>query len=158
MEKGVKIFIDFDHTIFNTGEFVKHLSDSPAHINYKDFLYPDAIPFIKYASGFGDTVLFSEGDKKFQMEKIIGTGIEKFFTDGVQIFSSFSKMNVVNESEKKVVLIDDKPEVIEAGVAKGFFVVRVRRGRYKDLETKVVPKYVVGSLQEIIDKNLLKSV
>lgn len=154
MDKKFEMFIDFDHTIFNTEEFAKYLSTSPKQINYKEFLYPDAVSFIKYASGFGKTVIFSEGDPAFQKEKIDGSGIAEYATD-VQIFPSYSKMDGLKSPEAKIILIDDKPEVIDEAIEKGITVIRVKRGKHRDVETRNEPKYVVSSLQEIIDKDLL---
>lgn len=156
MDKKFEMFIDFDHTIFNTEEFAKYLSTSPKQINYKEFLYPDAISFIKYASGFGKTVIFSEGDPAFQKEKIDGSGIAEF-ASCVQIFPSYSKMTELKSQGAEIILIDDKPEVVDEAIDKGVTVIRVRRGKYKDVETKREPKFVVSSLQEIVDRDLLKS-
>jgi UDP-N-acetylmuramate--alanine ligase len=156
MEK-VTILVDFDHTLFDTEKYAE--ARSVRKINdYKEFLYPDAVDFIKYASSFGEMVLFSEGDVPFQKEKIKGTGIENLFSGGVKIFPSYSKMkNLDNlKTGDKVVLIDDKPEVTDYGISKGFTVIRVRRGKYSSEEAINEPNFVVKSLSEIIDKDILR--
>ena len=159
MNKNLTILVDFDHTLFDTGKFVKFRSKNPKELNYSDFLYPDAISFIIYAGSKGTSVLFSEGEVDFQKEKIKGTGIEKLFNGGVRVLPSFSKMASLGEWEgKKIVLIDDKPEVIEEAAKNGFLTIRVRRGRYADLDTQNLADFTVKSLREIIDKNLLESV
>ncbi|KKS05248.1 MAG: hypothetical protein UU57_C0014G0022, partial [Candidatus Woesebacteria bacterium GW2011_GWE1_41_24] len=52
---------------------------------------------------------------------------------------------------------DDKPEVVDYGISKGFTVIRVRRGKYSDEESKNQPDFVVKSLSEIIEKDILQS-
>ena len=159
MNKNLTILVDFDHTLFDTGKFVKFRSKNPKELNYSDFLYPDAIPFIIYASGKGTTVLFSEGEVDFQKEKINGTGIEKLFNGGVRVLPSFSKMSSLKEWKgRKLVLIDDKPEVIKDAAKKSFLTIRVRRGRYVNVDTQNLADFTVKSLREIVDKNLLESI
>lgn len=161
MEKNkLTIFVDFDYTLFDTTKFVEFLSSSPNNINYKDFLYPDALEFIDYAAKFGELVLFSEGEVDFQREKITGTGIDKLFSGGVKVFPSYSKVvNFVRlEEGQKAVLIDDKPEVIDQGISLGYQTIRVRRGKYVSQGTKSCPRFIVDNLSEIIEKNLLQSI
>jgi FMN phosphatase YigB (HAD superfamily) len=158
LTKNVVILVDFDYTLFDTAKFVEFLSNSPKTINYKDFLFSDALEFISYASSFGNLVLFSEGDVNFQKEKITGTGIGKLFSGGVKIFSSFSKMedlsNVV--TSQKVILIDDKPGVIDKGIFMGYSTIRIRRGKYANKETKNKPDFVVDNLSNLVTKDLLR--
>ncbi|OGM88671.1 hypothetical protein A2594_03065 [Candidatus Woesebacteria bacterium RIFOXYD1_FULL_41_28] len=158
MGRKTTILVDFDHTLFDTERYVREKSASD-HVDYKEFLYPDTLAFIKYASDFGEAVLFSEGDVEFQREKISGTGIESLFSGGVKIFPSFSKMENLDDMvlNGKVIIVDDKPEVVDYGISKGFTVIRVRRGKYSDEESKNQPDFVVKSLSEIIEKDILQS-
>lgn len=160
MDKNVTILVDFDYTLFDTSKFIEFLSGSPETINYKDFLYPDALKFIDYASNFGNLILFSEGEVDFQNEKINGTGIGNLFSGGIKVFASYSKMqDMANIAVgKKVILIDDKPEVVDKAVSMGYRVIRVRRGKYKSMETKNKPDFVAESLSEIVDKNILQGI
>ncbi len=159
MNRILTILIDFDHTLFDTEKFVKYLSENPEELNYADFLYPDAIAFIDYANSKGTTVLFSEGEPEFQKEKIRESGIEELFKGGVKILPSFSKMENLEEwKNKALVFVDDKPEVIDEAGKKGFLTIRVKRGKYADVETRKPAKYTVGSLAEIVEKDLLPKV
>lgn len=154
------IFVDFDYTLFDTTKFVEFLSSSPNNINYKDFLYSDALDFIGYASKFGELTLFSEGEVDFQREKIISTGIDKLFSGGIKIFPSYSKAaNFVHlEDGQKAILIDDKPEIIDQGISLGYQTIRVKRGKYVSQETKESPRFVVDNLSEIVERNLLQGI
>jgi FMN phosphatase YigB (HAD superfamily) len=160
MDKKLTILVDFDHTLFDTSKFVRYLLNSPKTIDYRDFLYPDSIKFIKSASKFGRTVLFSEGDIEFQKEKIKGTGVGKMFSGGVKIFSSFSKMQELPNLFKdgKIVVIDDKPEIVDKAILGGCKTIRIKQGKHRAEKTKFRPDFEVGSLSEIIAKGILQSI
>lgn len=158
MGKKAIILVDFDHTLFNTSKFADALSKSSENINYKDFLYPDYLEFINYASKFGSLTLFSEGEIKFQEKKINATEIGKLFPGGVKIFPSYAKMQDLskNLNGEKIVLIDDKPDIVDEAVSLGCKVIRVKRGKYRSEKTKFRPDFEVDSLSEIVDKDLLR--
>lgn len=159
MNKNLTILVDFDHTLFDTEKFVKLRSGNSKKIDYSKLLYPDALVFITYANSKGTTILFSEGEIPFQKEKIKGTGIEKLFNGGVRILPSFSKMSKLEEwKAENLILVDDKPEIIEEAVKRGFLTIRVRRGRYASVDTQNPADFTVKSLREIVDKNLLESI
>lgn len=160
MDKKKIILIDFDYTLFDTDKFVKYLQRAPEIINFKDFLYPDALEFINYASKIDEITLFSEGDENFQKAKIVGTGIGKLFPGGVKILPSFTKVQELLKISRNgnVVLIDDKPEVVDSALSMGCKVIRVKRGKYEKDDTKTKPNQTVGTLSEIINKDLLRSI
>jgi FMN phosphatase YigB (HAD superfamily) len=153
-----QILVDFDHTLFNTEKF-KEILKTGTIPGYPEFLYDDAPQFLEYAREYGELALLSEGEPDFQKEKIEKSGISKFFSE-VKIFPSFQKSTYFAQVSDKpnVILIDDKPDIIDEAVSVGLTVIRVKRGKYKDAETKFRPRYVVNSLQEIIDKDILKNV
>ncbi len=158
MHKNATILVDFDYTLFDTTKFIEFLSKSPKNIDYRDFLYPDSINFINYASEFGNPTLFSEGEVEFQKEKINGTEIGKLFSGGVRIFPSYSKLEDLakNIDGSKIILIDDKPEVIDGAASLGCKVIRIKRGKYSEQKTKIKPDFEVASLSEIVDRDLLR--
>lgn len=158
MSKDVTILVDFDHTLFDTTQFANSISGSPKAVDYKDFLYPDALPFLEYASEFGDLTLFSEGEIEFQKEKIDGVGIEKFFTDGIKILPSYTKVSELTKMSNAVnlIMIDDKPEVVDQAISLGFKVIRINRGKYAGVNSKLKPNFVVESLAELVKKDLLR--
>lgn len=160
MDKKVTILVDFDHTLFDASKFVKFLSDSPETIDYKSFLYPDSLKFIDYASKFGNLTLFSEGEVEYQKEKIEATEVGKLFPGGVKIFPSYSKVQDLTKisSGGKIILIDDKPDVVDQAISMGCKVIRVKRGKYSGEETKTKPDFVVSSLAEIVAKDVLRSI
>ena len=159
MDNNLVVLVDFDYTLFDTEKFVQFLSSSPNSVDYKNFLFPDALPFIEYASKFADLTLFSEGELEFQEEKVEGTGIDELFLGGVKILPSFTKIDELTKigSGKNVILIDDKPDIVDEAVSLGFKVIRVKRGKYAKSETKSKPSFVVGSLSEIVEKDLLRN-
>lgn len=156
----ITILVDFDYTLFDTDKFVKYLQDSPEVINFNDFLFSDVNEFLDYASKFGELTLFSEGDLDFQKAKINGSGIVNLFSGGIKILPSYTKVMELEKIENKenVILIDDKPEVVDKAVSLGIKVIRVKRGKYKEEGTKSSPNLVVNSLSEIVEKDLLKNI
>lgn len=160
MDNKTVILVDFDHTLFDTEKFVKFLESSPKEIDYKEFLYDDALDFINYASRFGKLMLFSEGEVGFQKEKIKGTGIENLFLGGFHIFPSYTKSGKLLKitNIKNTILIDDKPEIIDTATSLGMRVVRIRRGKYANDETKSEPNFEVKNLSELVEGNLLNRI
>jgi len=159
MDKNI-ILIDFDHTLFNTTKFAENVDKLNGDINYKSFLYPDAEEFIKYASQYGTPVLFSEGELNFQLEKIKNTGIGKLFRENVKVYPSYGKMADIKNltNGHSVVLIDDKPEIVDMAISWGYKVIRVKRGKYIDSNSNLSPTHEVESLRDIISKDLLKKI
>lgn len=158
MSKDVTILVDFDYTLFDTTRFVNTLSSSPKTVDYKDFLYPDALGFLEYASEFGNLILFSEGEIEFQKEKIDGVDIEKLFSGGIKILPSYTKVSELTKMSNAVnlIMIDDKPDVVDQAVSLGFKTIRINRGKYAGVNTKLKPNFVVESLEEIVKKDLLR--
>ncbi len=159
MDKNI-ILIDFDHTLFNTNKFVENVDKLGKDVNYKSFLYPDAEEFVTYASKYGTPVLFSEGEVNFQLEKIKNTGIDKLFKENVKVYPSYEKMLDIKKltAGHDVVLIDDKPEVVDMAISWGYKVIRIKRGRYIESNSNLLPTHEVDSLKAIISKDLLKKI
>lgn len=159
LTKQSKILVDFDHTLFNTNKFINLVKgDLNTRVEFKDFLYPDALEFISYASKCGRLVLFSEGDIDFQKEKIKKTKLDKLFKDGIEIYSSYAKMNSLKKYSNKenLVLIDDNPKIIDEAVSMGLKAIRVKRGKFKSFDSKQKPEYTVASLKDIMRRDLLQ--
>ena len=154
------ILIDLDHTLFNTQEFRKVLNLPDKQVNYRSFLYNDALPFIKYVSKYGTPVLFTEGDMDFQNQKIEKSGLKKVFGRDIKVFPACGKArnNALTDDQELIgrVLIDDKPEVLDKAISLGYKTIRVRRGKYKLLNGRMRPDYVVSDLKSIIKKDLFK--
>lgn len=160
MNNKTIILIDFDHTLFNTDEFVKNMNKPDKNLEYKNFLYSDAEEFVSYAARYGTPVLFSEGEVDFQWDKINKTELKKLFGENIKVYPSYTKMVEIKKftNGSKVILIDDKPEVVDTGLALGYKVIRVKRGKYEASDTKLNPAHVVDSLKTIISKDLLKNI
>ncbi|MBL7036498.1 hypothetical protein ISR94_01430 [Candidatus Microgenomates bacterium] len=136
------ILVDLDHTLYEV--------DSGN-------LYPDAIDFVKFAQKQNETYLFTEGDHNFQKNKIEKTGLDKIFGKNIRIYDEFLKIeNSKKEfSDKDVILIDDKPLVIDGAISLGWETIRIKRGRYKNKDSQLKPNNTVKDLQTIVSGNLL---
>lgn len=162
--KSTLILIDFDHTLFNTTRFKKELKEGRKRFNYRKFLYPDSKKFISYATKYGTPTLFSEGDVNFQKNKIIKTGMKDFFGVNIKIYPSsleIGKMDKINKlaaNYQKVILIDDKPEIVSKALALDYKVIRVKRGKYREIKTAIHPTFEVENLKEIIRQDLLSDI
>jgi len=155
--KNALILIDFDHTLFNTEKFKKAIKRETV-LKYRDFLYKDALEFLDYAKKFGKLVLFSEGEVDFQRKKIEKSGVLKFFSK-VKIYPTDSKaQNFVEFRGKRTILIDDKPKIADEAIPAGLSVIRVRRGKYKTINTRFTPAIEVKNLKEIIRRDLLSDI
>ncbi len=154
----MQILIDLDYTLLDTEKLRKNIKDNITDFDYKDLLYPDALAFISYSSKYGTPTLFSEGKIDFQKEKIKRTGLEKIFGKNIKIYSSYKKIfdlaKVVRDGD--IVLIDDKPDIIDHAITLGMKTVRVRRGKYQEVDTKSKPLYEVNNLSDVIRQDLLR--
>lgn len=153
------ILIDLDYTLFDTEKLRKNLESNSVDFDYKDLLYPDALEFLSYASKSGTPVLFSEGEVDFQKDKIKGTGLKKIFGRNIKIYPSYEKIFALPKimQDGNTILIDDKPDIVDRATALGIKTIRVRRGRYDKVDTKLRPLSEVKNLTDIISKDLLRS-
>jgi methionine salvage enolase-phosphatase E1 len=153
----MQIFIDLDYTLLDVDKFKLKNKNIIGDLDFRDILYSDSLEFINYASKYGIPTLFSEGEIKFQREKVEKTGLEKIFGNNIKIYPSYEKIFELPEiaNSNDVVLIDDKPEIIDRAISLGIKVVRIKRGKFKDVDSKKIPYAEVKSLEEIIKKDLL---
>lgn len=156
------ILIDFDYTLFNTSKFIKDkkLIDKGNSISLKKYLYPDAEKFLKYSSKFGRLILFSEGEDGFQKAKIEGVNLSKYFSGKIKVYKPYAKMKEFKKftNKKNIILIDDKPNAIDAAIKLGAVAIRVRRGKYANIKGKLKPTYIVQSLKSFVDRDILRKV
>ncbi len=159
MDKNKTFLIDFDHTLFNVNEFVRD-RDLGKLKEYKNYLYPDVLEFILYAKRHGKAVLFSEGEHGFQNEKIEKSGVKELFGKDVEIYPSLTKVAGIRNygTKDKILVIDDKPEVIDNVLEMGYKAIRVKRGKYAEKECSLVPTAEVDNLSEIIRQDLFSKI
>jgi FMN phosphatase YigB (HAD superfamily) len=103
---------------------------------FADRLYPSALKVMKHLSGFGVTVIFSDGDVVFQPHKVERAGLYDAVCGRVLIY--IHKEEALDDVERRFpaehyVLIDDKPRILAA--VKGVWRDRVttvfaRQGNY----------------------------
>ena len=157
------IYVDFDHTLFNTTAFVRKIEEVTSKkisnidiksipeiseknkINLKEFLYEDSIPFLEKYKDY-NLVLLTKGDYEYQEFKVLKTNLSKYF-----------KEKIITEKEKgdleidyqKGIFIDDNPREIESIMKNNpYLVIRMKRGKYKDIEIDLDIENV-SSLSEI---------
>ena len=153
----MQILIDLDYTLLDTDKFRVNIDENMD--NLRDFLYPDALAFLKYAEKFGTPTLFSEGELDFQKTKIEMTGLTGIFGNNIKLYPSYQKLFDLEKMHNptEVIVVDDKPDIIDQAISLGMKTIRINRGKYKDMPTKLTPLYKVNDLEEIIKKDLFAS-
>lgn len=154
-----QILIDFDNTLFDTESFKKELAKKGELKDLSMFVYPDVTRFIDYAKIYGVPILFTEGDLSLQKEKILKSGIDELFGT-VKVFDSYTKIENLKKDFQvgSTVIIDDKPDFVKDAFAFGFKVIRVKRGKYSNVIADVPEDFVAESLDEIIEKDLIRKI
>jgi FMN phosphatase YigB (HAD superfamily) len=89
------------------------LADYP----FADRLYPGALDVVRRVSGWGPTVILSDGDAAFQPLKVERSGLWRAFADNVLIY--VHKEQALDDVERlyparRYVMIDDKLRILEA--------------------------------------------
>ena len=175
----MNIFIDFDHTLYNTPLLTKDMLDALAiyiskvskifNYDYKEatnivnnvinngtqYLFEDSIPFLKGLKKKNHKVYilsYNENEVYFQAVKIAGSGLLKY-VDGV--FPTTTLKGEIPLDFSKCIFIDDKPkDLISIYNNHPFKVFRIRRKNdtYSEIETNLpIPEFT--SLEEL-QKNI----
>jgi FMN phosphatase YigB (HAD superfamily) len=84
---------------------------------FADRLYPGALDVVRRVSGWGPTVILSDGDAAFQPRKVCSSGLWDAFANNVLIY--VHKEQVLDDVERlyparHYVMIDDKLRILEA--------------------------------------------
>ena len=144
----MNIYIDFDHTLFNTTLFINDIMQNKnqqltflelkklvkkQNLNLKNYLYPDVIPFLeKYQDK--NLILLTHGDYDYQLFKIRESKIVKYFKE-IKITDNYK--GLLKLDYQNSIFIDDNPKEIESllkNPIKPLKIIRIKRGKYKDLE------------------------
>lgn len=124
----------------NQEELSKDLDDFLKDLG--KYVFSDVFDFLSFFPK-KELYLITYGHEKFQMKKIKGTGISKYFRK--VIISKNNKLNIILETAKdhkfssgeKVVLIDDRPEQLERAEKRKKSIITFHmcrpQGRYSDL-------------------------
>lgn len=146
------ILFDIDYTLFDTDHF-----KSSGLTEFR--LYDEVIPVLETLSQRYDLGIFSEGEKEFQMAKLLKTMIDKHFkaehkhivVKKVDFFDSIFPAY----SHKKVSLVDDKLSILKEVSDKypSIQTIWIKRGQYA-LETQHLPGFApdvtVTTLKEVL--------
>jgi FMN phosphatase YigB (HAD superfamily) len=125
------------------------------------FLYNDVLSFLKKWSKKVDLILLSYGDKKFQMEKIKASKIERYFdkiivTKDIEKAKPFKKILAYlfsNKLPQRIIFVEDNPKALLK--IKNFFpqviTVRINRGEGKYSQEPDNPKidFSIRNLKEL---------
>lgn len=87
-------------------------------INFKKFLFPDVLKFLKTFKKDNDIILLSWGEKRFNTKKIYGVGSDFISLFDKIIIGPTEKAKVVDKilksyKSRPVVFVDDKPQELE---------------------------------------------
>lgn len=136
------ILIDLDYTLYDVENQILH---------------SDAKNFISYAKKCGEIFLFTEGDRNFQMKKVKKYKLDKLFKGNLKLYDEYKKMDEIKKEikGKKIILVDDRPDVIDKAKLLGWKTIRVKRGRYKKKEGSQKPTYITNDLETIIKLDYL---
>lgn len=97
---------------------VKNIEQDIDKINFKEFLFPDVIKFLKTLRKSNDLILLSWGNEQFQKRKIYGLGQEfvslfdKIITGPTEKAKVFKKI-LKSYKSRPVVFIDDKAKELQ---------------------------------------------
>lgn len=170
MDSKPLILIDLDHTLLNTS---KIKSDFPSietaistfhtysGLEVDKYLYDDALVFINYAANYFTPSIFTEGPVEFQNAKISHSSLGSLIAPNYRfIYESMTKssqLGALINIHHPVILIDDRPEHLDAATKLGLKTIRIRRGKHEHDPDIAPPNITVSSLQEIVTKDLLKA-
>ena len=144
----MNIYVDFDHTLFNTTLFIKEIKKltkedfrkpnvkelekviKENNIDLKKYLYPDTLLFLeKYSSN--NLILLTRGNLDYQLFKIKESKIENYFKN-IIVVNQYK--GLLNLDYKNSIFIDDNPKEIESILKNNpKKVIRLKRGKYKDI-------------------------
>lgn len=142
LSKKIKVFSkkDFEKELFS---LLKKYS--------KKFLYPEVLEVLNKLKKDFSLYLISFGEKNFQMEKIKGSGIGKYFKK-IIITSKRDKTPIIKkilQRDKKAVFVDDDQETIKK-VKENFpeiFVIMIDREKKK--KDKGLADLLITNLKEL---------
>ena len=162
----MKLYIDFDHTIFNTDLFQKEIQGidknldlqndlkklkeiiETNNINLEKYLYPDTIPFFeKYKDKYILILLTkSNNHNAYQLFEILDTKISNYFQEIIII-----KTNLKGELDldyQNSIFIDDDPKELESIKKRNpYDIIRLKRGKHEDEILKTNIKEVTNLLE-----------
>lgn len=134
------IILDFDDTLFDTARFKKALCEDIDKINFKKFIFPDVIKFLKTFKKDNNLILLSWGNEQFQKRKIYGLGQEFVSLFDKIITGPTEKAKVLKKilksyKSRPVVFIDDKVKELQSieNDFKDVILIRINRSKGESL-------------------------
>ena len=162
----MKLYIDFDHTIFNTDLFqveiqeidknldlqkdLKKLKEiiKTNNINLEKYLYPDAIPFFKkYKHNYTLILLTKSNDHNaYQLFKIEESKISNYFQE-IIIIKTNLKGELDLDYQNSIFIDDDVCELESIKKRNPYDIIRLKRGKHQDEILKTNIKEVTNLLE-----------
>lgn len=127
--------------------------------NYKkilnnDYLYDDAIEFLKELKNKYELILLTYGNNDYQLDKIKSTKIMKYFKN---IIITQNNKNELDIDYTNSIFIDDNPDVLRGLMNKNCYkIIRLKRGKYKDINLEEINTF--DNLRSIYEYLLYKKV
>ena len=124
--------------------------------NTSNYLYPDAIPFLKYLKELDyKVVILTKGNKEYQKSKIANANIDKYYDKIIVTMrhKGFLFLNYVQG-----IFIDDNPSEINSLMKRRpKKMIRIKRinSKYSNIQIKY-DVLNIENLQEIIDKKIIE--
>lgn len=151
MNKKIVLF-DIDYTLFDTGAFKE--SNLTKHS-----VYDEVHKVLEDLSKTSNLGIFSEGVLNFQKDKLVKTGIQKYF--GEEYVHIVEKKDITIEKilmkykDDTLILVDDKLTVLRDAkrILPTVFTVWVKRGIYASTQEPIedfVPYATINDLKDLV--------
>ena len=151
LNKCVVLF-DIDYTLFDTANFKQSRL-----LEHK--IYQEVISVLDSLKKIAILGIFSEGDLKFQTQKLVKTDIKKYFKE-MHTHIVLNKLNDIKRvfekyKDNKIFLIDDKLSILNKlkKIMPLCFTIWVKRGWYAQNQKEIPgfkPDATVDNLREVV--------
>ncbi|MEX2028071.1 MAG: hypothetical protein WD988_01050 [Candidatus Curtissbacteria bacterium] len=121
-------------------------------VQFEDYLLPGAKELTEFLGVDCHLVIFTSGDELFQGEKVKRLGLDKI---AKEVIISHSKKDLFSEMANKyqgtIIIVDDKPEVLEKAKEDipSCVLIRIKFGKYAKDATVVDADFETDNLMEV---------
>lgn len=113
----MRIYIDFDRTLFNTWEWYRMLEarsvlwEKPQEWHLSELIFPDAREFLKRYHTTHDLILLTFGERELQHRKVHAADIEQYFSEEIYTEANKKAPYVADaravHPKEQIVFVDD---------------------------------------------------
>lgn len=161
------LLVDFDHTLFDTHSLVARFNSLDEVIDYvqkaeslDEFIYPGAVNLLKSAQKNWQVFLFSEGQLPYQEQKVRKTQLPQLVSQ-VLIYPEHHKTRqLANLATKysRLAIVDDKPEVLEAAAKLNLVTIRLKTGKYSQMQSNSQIDFEFSDLEALLKSQVLEKI